>query len=103
VFLRCCTAYRTLLERLGSTSQTVLQERMAIPVLAPGGRVAWVSRSGLPAPLHLAGSLLRYGHLPLRDRIGVVRAAQALGRVDPDQERTDARSFGSWLSEHGQS
>ena len=103
VFLRCCEAYRGLLERLGTTSQTVLQERMAIPVLAPGRRAAWVSRSGLPAPLHLAGSLLRYGHLSLTERIAASRAALALGRVDPDSEAAEAQSFGDWLAAHGQS
>jgi len=38
VFLRCCTAYRALLRRLGSEATTTLQPRLAIPVLAPGGR-----------------------------------------------------------------
>src|SRR5947199_4142256 len=37
VFLRCCTAYRSLLERLGSVHETVLQDRLDLPVLAPGG------------------------------------------------------------------
>jgi squalene-associated FAD-dependent desaturase len=102
VFLRCCDAYRALLERLGSTGDTVLQERLAIPVLAPGKAAGWLRRSGLPAPLHLAGSLLRYRHLPLPQRLSVSRAALALGRVDPEQTAVDEQSFGAWLTEHGQ-
>ena len=102
VFLRCCTAYRGLLERLGSAGRTVLQDRLSIPVLAPGRPPARLSRSRLPAPLHLAGSLLRYGHLGLSERIASARTALALGRVDPQDERTEDRSFGTWLSEHGQ-
>ena len=103
VFLRCCTAYRRLLAQLGSDRDTVLQERLQIPVLAPGGRVAWLRRSALPAPLHLAGSLLRYGHLRPGERVAAARAVLALGRIDSDDERSEDRSFGAWLSEHGQS
>jgi squalene-associated FAD-dependent desaturase len=103
VFLRCCDAYRGLLARLGSTSETVLQDRLGIPVLAPGRPAAWLRRGGLPAPLHLAGALLRYRHLPLGQRLSVARTARALGRVDTDQAATDEASFGKWLSEHGQS
>jgi squalene-associated FAD-dependent desaturase len=103
VFLRCCTAYRELLDRIGANQSVTLQSRLDIPVLAPGGRRARLSRSGLPAPLHLAGALARYSLVPLRDRFGVARAMDALKRVDPDDPAADARSFGDWLSEHGQS
>jgi len=103
VFLRCCDAYRHLLARLGSTADTVLQDRLAIPVLSPGRPAAWLRRVGLPAPLHLAGSLLRYRHLPLPQRLSAARAAMALGRVDAEQSATDEASFGEWLSQHRQS
>jgi squalene-associated FAD-dependent desaturase len=103
VFLRCCEAYRALLARLGSAGDTVLQDRLELPVLAPRRPAAWLRRTGLPAPLHLAGSLLRYRHLSPSERIAVIRAATALGRVDPDDPVTDQRSFGGWLADHGQS
>jgi squalene-associated FAD-dependent desaturase len=103
VFLRCCEAYRSLLRRLGSEGDTVLQERLELPVLAPGRPTAWLRRTGLPAPLHLAGSLLRYRHLKPAERLAAVRAARALGRVDPDDPGADSRSFGEWLAERGQS
>jgi len=70
--------YRELLERLGTTSETVLQDRLAIPVLAPGRPAAWVRRNGLPAPLHLGASLLRYRHLSVSQRLAAIRAALAL-------------------------
>ena len=60
VFLRCCTSYRGLLERLGVTGRTQLQPRMAIPVLSPGRPPARLRRSALPAPLHLGPALARY-------------------------------------------
>lgn len=97
VFLRCCTAYRELLERLGTAKHTVLQDRLQVPVLAPGGKTAWLQRSNLPAPLHLAKALLRYGHLDPRERISAAVTARELGRVDPDDPQADRQSFGSWL------
>jgi hydroxysqualene dehydroxylase len=102
VFLRCCTAYIDLLARLGVSDLVHLQDRLAVPVVAPGGRTAWIRRSGLPAPLHLGASLLRYGHLSVRDRAGLLRAALALRRLDPDDDALDAVTFGSWLAAHGQ-
>ncbi len=102
VFLRCCGAYRALLERLGSAHQTVLQDRLEIKVLAPGAKAAWLRRTALPAPLHLSSSLLRYRHLGLGARLAAARAALALGRVDPEDPVADNQSFGSWLERRGQ-
>jgi squalene-associated FAD-dependent desaturase len=103
VFLRCCTDYIALLERLGARDLTTLQSRLDIPVLAPGGPIGRLRRSGLPAPLHLAGALARYAHLSPADRTRAVRAALALRRLDPDDPRLDEQTFGAWLARHGQS
>jgi len=103
VFLRCCTSYRALLERLGVADLVTLQDRLDIPVHVPGRRPARLRRSGLPAPLHLGGALLRYRPLPLADRLRLVRCALALRGVDAAAPATDAQSFGGWLGEHGQS
>jgi len=102
VFLRCCTAYRELLDRIGASNLVTLQPRLSIPVLAPGGQIAWLRRSDLPAPLHLAGALARYRFLGVGQRLSLARAMTALRGVDPDDPAADARSFGDWLSEHGQ-
>ncbi len=102
VFLRCCTAYRELLSRLGADDDVTLQPRLAIPVLAPGRRPAWLRRAGLPAPFHLAPSIARYPLLSVGERVGVARAMRALDAVDPDDPAADRRSLGDWLSEHGQ-
>ena len=100
VFLRCCTAYRALLERIGGDGGVSIQPRLEIPVLAPGRPTVTLRRNGLPAPGHLGGALLRYSHLPLRERIGAARAALALGRVDVTR---DDQTLGAWLAAHGQS
>jgi squalene-associated FAD-dependent desaturase len=129
VFLRCCTAYRALLERLGSSGRVRVQPRLEIPVLSPGAKQAMLRRGGLPAPLHLAGALLRYPHLTLGQRLSAARAALALGRLDTQVAleferaagsvhegfsgtreegasapgRARPGTLGAWLAEHGQS
>jgi squalene-associated FAD-dependent desaturase len=102
VFLRCCTSYRSFLDRLGATEMTHLQPRLEVPVLAPGGRSAVIGRSSLPAPLHLAGSLARYRHLSLADRMRLARPALALRRLDLDDPSLDDLAFGPWLEARGQ-
>jgi squalene-associated FAD-dependent desaturase len=130
VFLRCCTAYRALLERLGSERRVRIQARLEIPVLSPNGRQAVLRRSRLPAPVHLAGTLARYPHLTAGQRLGAARAAIALARLDPgaalEREHVASRAseapsgghdegvgasersapapgtLGEWLAEHGQ-
>ena len=96
VFLRCCTAYLDFLRRLGAGDDVTLQPRLDIPVVTPGGRVARLRRNGLPAPLHLAGSIARFGPLPLGDRLRLGPAILALRRLrldDPSlDETTDRKS-----------
>jgi squalene-associated FAD-dependent desaturase len=103
VFLRCCTAYIDLIHRLGVERDVVLQERLEIPVLAPGGRTAWLRRTRLPAPLHLAGAIARYGHLSLADRIRLGPTVLALRRLPLGDPALDAQTFASWLEARGQS
>jgi squalene-associated FAD-dependent desaturase len=103
VFLRCCTEYRRFLRRIGSEPLTTLQRRLSIPVIGPGGPSGRLARNGLPAPLHLAGSLAAFPFLRPIDRARAVRAALALGRLDPADPTLDRTSFGSWLGARGQS
>jgi squalene-associated FAD-dependent desaturase len=128
VFLRCCTAYRGLLDRLGVADKVALQRRLDIPIRSPhrpgpasagpaalsgigsagvAGRprragAARLRRNGLPAPLHLGATLLRYPLLDPVQRLSFVRAALALRRVDRTDPAVDRRSFGDWLRAHGQ-
>ncbi|HEY6745208.1 MAG TPA: hydroxysqualene dehydroxylase HpnE [Mycobacteriales bacterium] len=102
VFLRCCTAYRGFLDRLGVTGLTTLQSRLDIPVLTPGGRPSRLRRDPLPAPLHLARALLGYRPLTVAERVSAARAVRALGRVDPADPAADTVTFGAWLAAHGQ-
>jgi len=103
VFLRCCTAYRSFLDRLGVAGATSLQPRMDIPVLAPGRRPSRLRRGRLPAPLHLGPALARYPFLSTGDKLRAVRASLALRRMDPSDPDLDRFTFGAWLRERGQS
>ncbi len=107
VFLRCCTAYRGLLDRLGAgpdTGLTHLQDRLDIPLKsASDASTARLRRTALPAPLHLAVALGGYGLLPLRDRAKLGGPAFALRRTDPASLDVDEQGFGHFLREKGQS
>ncbi|TMK99633.1 MAG: FAD-dependent oxidoreductase [Actinobacteria bacterium] len=102
VFLRCCTAYRALLGRMGSERHVRIQPRLEIPVLKPGARPVLLRRSRLPAPLHLAGALARYPHLSLAQRLRAGLAARALGNLDAGDGALDQVTLGEWLSRHRQ-
>ena len=103
VFLRCCTDYRRFLDRIDATRLTELQSRLSIPIVSPGGRIARLDRSRLPAPAHLLPSLARFPHLSRRDRLGIARAVRPLSKLDLADPSLDRRTFGSWLAQHGQS
>ena len=103
VFMRCCTEYRTFLDRLDVADQVTEQSRMSVPVMRPGRRQARIFRTGAPAPLHLARSLLGYSPLSVADRFRAIRTALALRRLDPDDPATDETSFGGWLRLRGES
>jgi squalene-associated FAD-dependent desaturase len=101
VFLRCCTAYRGLLDRLGMSAHAPLQPRFDVTVLTPSRRTR-LRRSRLPAPVHLLTALARYPLLSYPERSRVSLAALAMRRVDPADPATDELRFGDWLARHGQ-
>ncbi|MFI9616453.1 hydroxysqualene dehydroxylase HpnE [Streptomyces sp. NPDC052023] len=107
VYLRCCTAYRWFLDRIGGAALAPLQDRLDVPVLdvtkPEGRRLGRLRRDALPVPLHLGRSLATYPHLSLAERAKVGRAALALKGLDLADPALDAQDFGSWLAAHGQS
>lgn len=101
-FLRCCTSYLGLLDRLGVRHLTQLQDRLEVPIASEASdRRTRLRRNELPAPLHLSASLLRHSWMPLRQRLLVGPIALALGRVDPADPAVDAQTFGGWLRSKG--
>jgi squalene-associated FAD-dependent desaturase len=102
VFLRCCTAYRGLLARLGMTGSVSLQDRFDVTVLSPGGR-ARLRRTSLPGPLHMGRALAGYRHLSVSERLRVVPATLAMTALDPARPDLDGKRLGDWLAARGQS
>ncbi|CAL9642666.1 phytoene dehydrogenase [Streptomyces griseomycini] len=107
VYLRCCSAYRWFLDRIGGAALAPLQDRLDVPVVdvtrPEGRRLGRLRRDALPVPLHLGRSLAAYPHLSLADRARVGRAALALKGLDLADPALDTQDFGSWLAAHGQS
>ncbi|WP_075731837.1 hydroxysqualene dehydroxylase HpnE [Streptomyces acidiscabies] len=107
VYLRCCTAYRWFLERIGGAELAPLQPRLDVPVVdvarPEGRRLGRLRRDALPVPLHLGRSLATYPHLSLAERAKVGRAALALKGLDLADPALDDQDFGGWLAAHGQS
>jgi squalene-associated FAD-dependent desaturase len=108
VFLRCCSAYRGLLARLGMTGAVRLQDRFDVTVLRPDPataqpRRARLRRTNLPGPLHMGLALSGYSLLSYPERLRVARAALAMKRLDPADPALDRQRLGDWLGGHGQS
>jgi squalene-associated FAD-dependent desaturase len=104
LFLRCCTAYRDLLARLGVADSCVIQDRLDLTVLAPGEpdgpAQATLRRSSLPSPAHLAGALARFRLLSVTERARVAAATMRLRFADVGAGND--RNFAGWLAGHGQ-
>jgi squalene-associated FAD-dependent desaturase len=102
VCLACCTAFIDFVKSLsgpwGDDPPLKLQDRFDALLLARGRTPARLRAVALPAPLHLAPSLLRYQYLPLRMRLGIARAVLQAGR-----KARPGETFAAWLSRHGQS
>ncbi len=105
VFLRCCSAYRGLLDRLGMTGAVRLQDRFDVTVLRPAAsrpRQARLRRTNLPGPLHMGLALSGYRLLSLPERLRVARAALAMKRLDLADPALDQQRLGDWLARRGQ-
>ena len=106
IYLRCCTAYIALIDRLGLRGSMRLQEQLRVPVVDPRTQQmsAIEASAGVPAPLHLLMSILRYRHLSWRDKAMLGRAMWPMLRMgDRGRRRLDDVSFGDWLRARGQS
>jgi squalene-associated FAD-dependent desaturase len=90
IALGCFTEYLRFVDRIGE-SGSVLRNRLALPVLDEHARTAEIKPS-LPA-------LLRYAHIPLRDRMRLPFTLMRLRAAQPQPEET----FGGMLRRLGES
>ena len=106
VFLRCCSAYRALLQRLDLGAATRLQDHLRVPVLDPDtGVVSSIEAgpAGVAAPWHLTKALARFAHLSWGEKARLGRAVLPMRRMgEAGRRRLGAVSFGDWLRDHGQ-
>ncbi len=102
VLLGCCTNLLDFYKRLG-VSGLIRRER-TIHFRTPGGsRYDLYGMRGLPAPLHLARALARFGALTWRERAVLAGAMVAMMRLDDEARlRLADMSFGQWLDDHYQ-
>jgi squalene-associated FAD-dependent desaturase len=89
IALGCFTEYLRFLDRVGEGG-SVLRKRLALPVLDEDSRAAEIAPS--------LSALLRYGHLPLRDRM---RLPLTLTRLRAAQSRP-GETFGDLLRRLGE-
>jgi squalene-associated FAD-dependent desaturase len=89
IALGCFTQYLRFLERIGSVGG-IRREPLELPVIDERGRVATIGYGVLP--------LLRYRHVPLRDRLRIASFAARAGRIEAGR-----RTFGELLRAEGQS
>ncbi|MCA9828966.1 MAG: hydroxysqualene dehydroxylase HpnE [Dehalococcoidia bacterium] len=103
VFMQCTTAYTDFLRKLGTLGLCRRQRRLSVPVFNRDGSRSTLRASGLPAPLHLGWSFLRYKHIAASIKPGIARTLLKAARMS-EQERASLheRSLGDWLRENGQ-
>ena len=89
IALGCFTEYLRFLDRIGEGSSYV-RLPLELPVLGEDGRAATIT----PSP----ASLLRYSHLPLRERLGLLRV---LLRLRSAEATSQSETFGERLRRLG--
>ena len=102
VLLGCCTNLLDFYRRMGV--EDLIRFESTVHFVDGQGAVhdLW-GVGGLPAPLHLGPSLMRFGALRVDERIAVIRAMTVMMRLGPSGRAALAEvSFGSWLDEHRQ-
>ena len=117
ITMRCCTEFQSLLERIGCPDIVRYQDHLEVAVIDPdssGHHVSVISaeqpraltRLGLrllPAPLHMAPSLVTYEHLSVAEKARLALAFEPIRRMsDFERLALDRQSFGDWLLDHHQ-
>jgi squalene-associated FAD-dependent desaturase len=91
IALGCFEEYLGFLERIGERGSYV-RRRLALPVIGEDGRVAMIGPT--------LRALLRYRHLPFRERLGLIRVLQKLRGV-PDEPPLNVQTFAELLATLG--
>src|ERR1700678_267634 len=95
LLLRCCVNLLNFYERLGVRDR--IQFYREFYFLEPGGQMSVMRRGRLPAPLHFTGSLWRMRCLGRADKMGIIRALNAIRRERTRRTDLDRISMLDWL------
>src|SRR3984957_3041609 len=95
LLLRCCVNLLNFYERLGVRDR--IQFYREFYFLEPGGQMSVLRRGKLPAPLHFTGSLWHMRCLGRADKIGIIRALNAIRRERTRRKDLDRISMLDWL------
>jgi zeta-carotene desaturase len=102
VLLGCCTNLLDFYRRIG-VADRIRYERTVHFVDERGTRYGLSGMRGLPAPLHLGPSMLRFGALTWGERVAASRAMMAMLRLGkPGRAALADVPFGQWLEDHKQ-
>jgi len=98
VVLGCCTNLLDLYQRLGVADKIEWHDRMYFA--SEGGRIDVLKPSILPAPLHLALSMMRFRAYTISEKFALARGMKAIASVD--RRPLTNVTFREWLVQHGQ-
>lgn len=98
VLLRCCTALMDFYRRCGVEDRIRFHDTLYL--VLPGGAVDTIRRDPLPAPLHLARSLLGLRCMALTDKLSLVKCLLSV-RADRQRPDIDDMTFADWLRSNG--
>ncbi len=119
ITMRCCTAFQGLLDRLDLQRLVSYQDRLHVPVIDPfarGRRISAIAASQppllrhlantaapIPAPVHLAWSILTYAHLTTEEKARLGLVMDRIRRLSERERRAlDRQTFADWLRANGQ-
>jgi hydroxysqualene dehydroxylase len=72
VLMGCYGDTLAFLGRIGARDKLIFHQNLEIEMLERGDGGAWLRTAPLPGPFHMGIALLRYRHLGVRDRIGLI-------------------------------
>ncbi len=102
VLLGCCTNLVDFYRRIGAVDH-IRYDRVIRFMDAEGRTYGLSGAAGLPAPLHLGPSLLKFGALTWGERVALSRAMLAMVRLGEEGRLALGDTpFGEWLDRHNQ-
>lgn len=99
VLFGCYDETFRFLRRIGAASGVRLQPTLRVGIVDADGRRSHLDCPRWPAPMHLAGGLLRWSALDWRDRLAPWRLVRALRS---NRRPAAAMTVRQWLQGHGQ-